>query len=78
MSGSGRLISWAIFHRKYLDLPVPYTVVSVALEEGPMLIGNIECGADELRLEMPVKIAFEDALDEAGQPWRIFQWRKAE
>ena len=76
-SGEGRLVSWAVFHRKYLDLPVPYIVVSVLLDEGPLLIGNIDADRSVLRLDLPVKAKFEDALDENGETWRIYQWSLA-
>lgn len=75
VSGKGKIVSWAIFHRKYLDLPVPYIVISVALDEGPMLIGNIEADPALLRLDLPVRAKFEDAVDDDGQTWRIVQWR---
>jgi len=78
VSGRGKVVSWAVFHRKYLDLPVPYVVVSVALEEGPMLIGNFNADRSSLRLDLPVHVIFEDAVGDDGQPWRIFQWAIAE
>ncbi|HVV79797.1 MAG TPA: OB-fold domain-containing protein [Pseudolabrys sp.] len=78
VNGRARVVSWAIFHRKYLDLPVPYIVVSVALEEGPMLIGNMDVEhASSLRVDLPVEVRFEDAEGEDGAPWRIFQWTPA-
>jgi uncharacterized protein len=78
VAGRGRIISWAIFHRKYLQLPVPYTVVSVALEEGPMLIGNIDAEPELLRLDLRVRVKYEDAQREDGHVWRIFQWELAD
>lgn len=78
VSGHAKVVSWAIFHRKYLDLPVPYAVVSVMLAEGPMLIGNIEMEhVPSLRIDLPVKVRFEDAEGDDGKPWRIFQWTPA-
>ena len=74
-SGRGRLISWTVFHRQYFpELPVPYTVASVQLEEGPMLIANlleIEPGA--ARLDMPVHVVFEEAQGADGS-WLIYQF----
>jgi uncharacterized OB-fold protein len=41
-AGSGRIVSWTRFHRQYFpELPPPYLVVSVALDEGPMVVGNL-------------------------------------
>ena len=43
ISGKGEIVSWAIFHRKYLpDYPPPYNVIAVRLAEGPMMISNLE------------------------------------
>jgi len=37
ISGQGTILSWVIFHRQYFDdYPVPYNVVAVALDEGPI------------------------------------------
>jgi len=42
LSGRGKIISWVIFHRKYFDnFPPPYNVVTVQLEEGPLVITNL-------------------------------------
>ncbi|SHH20859.1 Zn-ribbon domain-containing OB-fold protein [Pollutimonas bauzanensis] len=43
LSGRGRVISWVIFHKSYLGAyPAPYNVAAVRLEEGPVLISNLE------------------------------------
>jgi uncharacterized OB-fold protein len=43
LSGRGSIISWVIFHRQYFDdYPPPYNVVAVQLEEGPLVISNLE------------------------------------
>jgi uncharacterized OB-fold protein len=43
INGRGRIISWAIFHRKYLpNYPTPYNVIAVQLSEGPIMISNLE------------------------------------
>jgi uncharacterized OB-fold protein len=43
LSGKGEIVSWAVFHRKYLaDYPPPYNVIAVRLAEGPMMISNLE------------------------------------
>lgn len=42
VAGRGQIVSWTRFHRKYFpEMPPPYLVVSVALEEGPMVVGNL-------------------------------------
>jgi uncharacterized OB-fold protein len=43
LSGRGSIISWVVFHRQYFDdYPPPYNVVAVQLEEGPLVISNLE------------------------------------
>jgi uncharacterized OB-fold protein len=43
LSGRGRITSWVIFHKSYLDAyPAPYNVIAVTLEEGPVMISNLE------------------------------------
>lgn len=43
VSGRGTIISWAIFHRQYIPAyPVPYNVIAVRLDEGPIMISNLE------------------------------------
>ena len=75
MCGRGRVIAWTTFHRQYFkELPVPYTVVSVQLEEGPILIGNVlNAGPDSLRLDLPVHVEFESVPADDGE-WLIYQW----
>lgn len=76
ISGRGRLLAWVVFHRKYFaELPVPYTVAAVEIEEGPILLANmINQGTQPLRLDLPVRLAFETALDSSGESWLIYQW----
>jgi uncharacterized OB-fold protein len=43
VSGRGRVISWVIFHKSYLDAyPAPYNVIAVRLEEGAVMVSNLE------------------------------------
>lgn len=43
LSGNGAILSWAMFHRQYLAAyPAPYNVVAVRLDEGPVMISNLE------------------------------------
>jgi len=78
LCGRGTLLGWTVFQRQYFpELPVPYTVVSVQTEEGPLLVGNLlDAGAQGLRPGLPLQLCFEDAETD-GQRWRIPQWRLA-
>jgi uncharacterized OB-fold protein len=43
VSGGARVVSWAVFHRQYLPAyPAPYNVVVVRLDEGPLMVSNLE------------------------------------
>ena len=73
--GRGRLISWTVFHRQYFpSIPVPYTVVCGALDEGPLLLANITGAHDQvLSLDMPLYIEYENTR--AGpSDWILYQW----
>ena len=60
-TGSGRLISWTIYHLAYhpdFTDRLPYNVALVELDEGPRLVTNID-NPDEhggLGIEKPVKV----------------------
>lgn len=43
LSGGGTILSWAVFHRKYLPAyPPPHAVIAVRLDEGPVMMSNLE------------------------------------
>ena len=54
------MLSWTTFHRQYLPAyPAPTTCVAVALEEGPIVIGNVDQGdAASLRLDATVELIY--------------------
>ncbi|TCR70641.1 OB-fold domain-containing protein [Bosea sp. BK604] len=42
IKGTGEILSWAVFHRKYFDdHPPPYNTIAVRLDEGPIVISNL-------------------------------------
>ncbi|HET6609933.1 MAG TPA: OB-fold domain-containing protein [Rhodopila sp.] len=42
LSGRGKVLSWVVFHRKYLpDYEPLYNAVAVQLAEGPIVISNL-------------------------------------
>ena len=58
VSGRGELLSWVRFHRAYWDgfrEEVPYNVILVGLEEGPMMISNL-LGAEPESLKIGDKL----------------------
>lgn len=43
VSGRGTVLSWVVFHKTYLDAyPAPYNVIAVRLDEGAVMISNLE------------------------------------
>jgi uncharacterized OB-fold protein len=43
VSGGGTILSWVVFKRGYLPAyPPPYNVIAVRLDEGPVVISNLE------------------------------------
>jgi uncharacterized protein len=79
IAGLGTLQSWATFHRRYFPMiDPPYTVVAVALEEGPILCGDLR-GPVPARLELGQRmtVTIEPAVLDDGQPCPIFGWRVA-
>lgn len=43
VGGGGTILSWVVFHRQYLAAyPAPYNVIAVRLDEGPVMISNLE------------------------------------
>jgi uncharacterized OB-fold protein len=80
LEGTGRLLSWVVFHRQYFpELPPPYVVAAARVTEGPILIANL-VGGDRrrLRVDAPVRIVYEDAATPEGKIWQIYQWELIE
>lgn len=61
-SGRGRVSSWVVFRRQYLeDFPAPYAVVQAEMEEGPRLTANLLGGdVESVTIGMPVTVTYED------------------
>jgi uncharacterized OB-fold protein len=75
LSGRGEVAAWTVFHRKYLpEFEVPYTIVSVRTDEGPLLIGQLlDAPEGVLKVGLPVKAFFEQVKNDQ-ESWRICQW----
>lgn len=70
-SGRGTVESWIDMHRAYWDGfkgELPYRVILVKLEEGPILLSNIVDKTENLRMGQPVKAVFEPITDEFTLP----------
>lgn len=69
MSGRATLWSWIVMHQQYFAAfadDLPYTVIFVKIEEGPMMISTIPDDVDPatLRLDMPMRAEFAKATKE--------------
>lgn len=71
-SGKGRVYTWVIFHQKYhasFEADLPYNVAIVELEEGPLYMTNlVGVKNEEIRLNMPVQVVFDDVTEEISLP----------
>ena len=72
VSGRGQVFTFCIFHQLYHPAwkdDLPYNVAWVKLEEGPILLGNItDCPNEDIYIEMPVEVVFEDITKEITLP----------
>lgn len=72
VSGRGRLLSYSVVHRppsRHFAAEAPYTVALIKLEEGPQMVSQVvECPPDDVYLDMPVEVVFEDVSAEISLP----------
>jgi uncharacterized OB-fold protein len=77
-SGQGVILSWVVFHQRYFAGfadRIPYNVAMVRLDEGAVLISNIDAPNDEIRIGRRVSVKFERRA-EVDVP--IFTWADGE
>ncbi|MGH7822505.1 MAG: Zn-ribbon domain-containing OB-fold protein [Candidatus Binatia bacterium] len=73
MSGRGKVYTFIVVHRPqhpafYED--VPYNVAIIELDEGPRMHSRIVgCPNEEIRIGMPVEVAFEKKNDDVTMPY---------
>jgi uncharacterized OB-fold protein len=71
VSGHGRIWSWIIMHQRYFksfEADLPYKIIMVELDEGPLMTGAMADPAAEIRCDMPVRVTFETVTDEMSIP----------
>ena len=72
LSGKGKVFSFVIFHYLYnkaFGNDIPYAAASIELEEGPRMMSNIIGGnLEDIKIDMPVEVHFEDVTDEFALP----------
>lgn len=71
-SGRGRVRSFTIVRRAVSEAyapEVPYVVALIELDEGPTMMSNVVgCSAEQVRMDMPVEVVFEDWTSEVTVP----------
>ena len=71
-SGKGKVHTWTVVHQAFIPAfadDVPYAGVIVGLEEGPRIMSTVTgISPDELRMEMPVEVWFDDVTPEVSLP----------
>ena len=65
ISGRAKIISWTVFHKKYLPAyPAPHLVVAIELEEGPIMVSYMDHEfVDRIKLDAQVTLAYVDHPD---------------
>lgn len=73
VSGRGVIVSWAIFHKQYIEAyPVPYNVIAVRLDEGPIMISNLEGPQPEGSwIGLPVSLVYVEVTGVALPRFRL-------
>ena len=71
-SGKGRLFTWTVaavpLHPAFKD-DTPYATVVVEMDEGVRLVSQIpDCPIEELKIDMPVQVFFDNVTDEITLP----------
>lgn len=71
-SGKGEVYTFVIVHYVYhpgFAREVPYNLVTVKLDEGPLVLSNlVGCKNEEIMIGMPVEATFEDITGEITLP----------
>jgi uncharacterized OB-fold protein len=65
IAGTGRVLSWATFHKQYLPAyPAPHTVVAAQLAEGPLMVAFVPADqVERLAVDAAVRIVYIDHAD---------------
>ncbi|MFQ5874385.1 MAG: Zn-ribbon domain-containing OB-fold protein [Dehalococcoidia bacterium] len=71
-SGRGTIYTYTITYQPVhpaLDGRVPWTVITVELEEGVRMVSNlVDCPPEKVQIGMPVSVTFEDVNEEVTLP----------
>lgn len=72
-SGRGKVYSFSVVHRAPRPaFEVPYIVVVIELEEGWHMLSNLlECPADAVAIDLPVRVSFQSITPEITLPYFV-------
>ena len=77
VSGAGTVYSYSTVYRgtgQAFQEDLPFIVVMVELAEGPRVISHlIDCAPDQVQIDMPVTVVFEDVTPEVS----LYKFRPA-
>ncbi len=70
--GRGRIFTWTLvaraMHPAFAD-DAPYAAVVIEMDEGVRVVSQvIDCPVDELAIDTPVQVVFEDVTDDVTLP----------
>ena len=70
LKGKGKVYSFIIVRRQYHPmLPPPYVVAIIELEEGIHMLSNVvECKPEDVKIDMPVTVVWDDVSPEFSMP----------
>lgn len=72
LSGKGSIYSFTVYRVAYhpaFEDDIPYVLAIIQLAEGPRMESNIVgCPPEDVRIEMPVEVAFDDITSEISLP----------
>lgn len=72
LSGKGKVWSYIVFHHLYYTSfgpDIPYNVTIVETDEGLKFWTNlVDIKNDDIKIDMPVEVCFEDVTDEVTLP----------
>lgn len=67
VSGRARLLTWTVNHHRWIPgFEPPYVIAIVEIDEQPGLrvtTNLVKCTPEQLRMDMPVKVSFEERDD---------------
>ncbi|MCP5056406.1 MAG: Zn-ribbon domain-containing OB-fold protein [bacterium] len=71
-SGRGRVFTWTVvtraLHPAFQDA-CPYAPAVIEMDEGVRILSQVtDCSPDQLQIDMPVEVVFEDASEEVALP----------